>query len=232
MFTVFITLALAMRMFNNKRLLTLPTMILFITNLTTFSTTGYVAMIILFGGYVFCGKLRKWHKILTIIVMAILLPQLLSLDFMQDKIEEEIADAAYDPSSRVGAMFYHWEKIRLAPFLGYGINKLPLTDLDVYPEVSETIAPNGISYTAILFGVPGAILYFVFIFLSFRILICKSSKLQQLVMMTVILALVFSQDVTGRLFFFMLFFMGVESLNNKYNVTNEENRDSLLLPVS
>ncbi len=233
MFTVFITLALAMRMFNNKRLLTLPTIVLFITNLTTFSTTGYVAMIVLLLGYVFGGKLKKWQKYLAIIIMAIVLPQILSLDFMQEKIEEEIAAAAYDPGSRVGALLYHWEKIRLAPFLGYGINKLPLTDSDtLFGGVEATIAPNGISYMAILFGIPGAILYFVFIFLSSRILICKSSKLQQLVMMTVILALVFSQDVTGRLFFFLLFFMGVESLNNKYNVTNEENRNTLLLPVS
>lgn len=210
MFTVFITIALAINVFNSKQFFNKQNLVLFLTNITTFSTTGYLAMMLLIVGYVILNNKNVLVRIILSAFLLVLVPSVFSLDFMQEKIITQM-DEANNAWSRFGALFYHWEKIRLAPLTGYGINDLPFTDMDTGVEL--LVSPNGISWVGVLFGLPGALFYFIFLFLSTRTMIeYYLSRPAQIVMFLVILALVFSQDVTGRLFFFMLIFMGIESL--------------------
>lgn len=210
MFTVFITTALAINVFKSKRFYNKQNLVLFITNITTFSTTGYLAMMLLIAGFVIVNNENIFVKFFLSTILLVFALTVFSLDFMQEKILTQM-DESSNAWSRFGALFYHWEKIRLAPLTGYGINDLPLTGMDTGLEL--LVSPNGISWVGVLFGLPGAFFYFVFLFLSTRTMIkTNSSPLAQIIMFMVIMTLIFSQDVTGRLFFFMLIFMGIESL--------------------
>lgn len=205
-FTFFITFALLINLLNGERLSSLNNIILLLTNVTTFSTTGYIATMILIIGYIFIVSRNNTIKFLSIIILPFLLINFLNLDFMQTKILNEMdsVDKAY---SRFGAIIYHLEKLKLSPLIGYGANDWPITPMDYYIQ-DESVSPNGISIIPVVWGIP---LGFIFLFLVFKStygIIQSKRTLIHIFAFIIILTLVFSQDITNREFFFMLAFIG------------------------
>lgn len=213
MFTVFITLALTINLFNGLPLFNIQNVVLLLTNITTFSTTGYIALLILLLFYTIANKRITIGKLLLLTVIPLLTWQVMSLDFMQEKIMDEIGktDVSY---SRFGALFYHWEKIKLAPFIGYGANDWPVTPMDIMMSTGY-VSPNGISIIAVIWGIPLAIVYFVLLYRGMSTVLYSRMKIVEIASFAVVLILIFSQDATSRDFFYLLFFFGVVSLNQK-----------------
>lgn len=82
------------------------------------STTGIAAMVVIFFAYSIKGNMSLMKKTIVASVLLACLPTILSLDFMSDKIGEEMgSDATY---SRFGAIAYHMTQIEQSPFLGFG----------------------------------------------------------------------------------------------------------------
>ena len=207
MFTVFITLAMLHNLYSGEKLSSFHNIILLLTNITTFSTTGYVASALLIIGYVFLTQKNKLLKIIVLIFLPFLVVQFLQLDFMQDKIRNDIlsADQSY---SRFGAILYHWEKIKLSPIVGYGANDWAVTTMDNYID-NDSVSPNGLSIVPVFWGIPMAILFFILLFKSTYALLSTKSVFIHILSFIIILILVFSQDITNREFFYMLTFMGI-----------------------
>ena len=213
-FTVFITLALLVNLLNGERLSSLNNIILLLTNVTTFSTTGYIATMILIIVYIFIVNKNNIIRICSIIILPVLLINFLNLDFMQNKILNEMntMDKAY---SRFGAIIYHLEKLKLSPLIGYGANDWPITSMD-YLMIDETVSPNGISIIPVIWGIPIGILFIYFIYKSTYGLIQNKNTLIHFIAFIIILTLVFSQDITNREFFFMLAFIGALYCSKEY----------------
>lgn len=213
MFTVFITMALAINLFNGLSLFNMRNIILLLANISTFSTTGYVATLILLAFYVFIGKKVAIWKLLFLLCIPLVIWQVMSLDFMQEKIMDQMAqtDVSY---SRFGALFYHLEKIKLAPLIGYGVNEWPTTTMDIMMS-SGHVSPNGISIIAVIWGIPLALGYFYLLYKSLAIIFYERKMIVKIAVFIVVLTLLFSQDVTNRDFFYLLIFLGIISLSQK-----------------
>ena len=69
MFTVFITLAMLHNLYSGEKLSSFHNIILLLTNITTFSTTGYIASALLIIGYVFLTQKNKLLKIIVLIFL-------------------------------------------------------------------------------------------------------------------------------------------------------------------
>ena len=208
-FTIFITFALAINLFSLKKGLLDKSSILFIiTNITTFSTAGYLAMLLLIFTFVMSSNIGRAIKVLILIIMAAIIPFIMQLDFMSEKLIEQSSqvDITY---SRFGAMYYHWTQIIQSPIIGFGpFLGLSLKDL--------AVSPNGITDLLRFFGIPLSLFMFFTLFRSYIIVSDKASILVKLGVFASILMLCFAQTITHSPFFYLLYFLGLESLDQSF----------------
>lgn len=206
MYAVFVILALVMSLFGDNRLLSRYNVVFILTIITTFSTSGYLALFFLLLVYVYIRRGHLFFKLLLLLCLPVLLLQFLRISFISDKIAEEIEyrDLSY---SRIGAMYYHWEKIRQSPLVGFGMNPWPVTPMDAYvPE--GAVSPNGLTIIAVIWGIPFTILYFLLLYCAVSCLVDARSTMVRVVAFVAVLLVLFSQDVTNREIFYMLIFWG------------------------
>ena len=129
--------ALAINLFYFKEKITSKkSLVLLLTNLTTFSTTGYVATAVLFVGYIFFSNIKKSYKFILSVILLVVVYYVGQLDFMTEKIAEQSADDS--TWSRFGAIAYHWNQITQSPIIGFG----PFLS-NVFGD--ELFSPNGLT---------------------------------------------------------------------------------------
>lgn len=213
MYAVFLMLALSINVFKSIPLFSKENIILMAANVTTFSTTGYVAMLFILTSYIFLKNKNIFLKVFSLFAMPSFMFWIMSLDFMKDKILKE-ADNINLAYSRFGALFYHWEKIKLSPIIGYGVNDWPRTAMDSIFANTNAVSPNGLTLMGVVWGIPLGILYFILIYKSIRT-IYDFNKIHQIIIFITILLTVFSQDVTNRPFFYMLAFMTIVNISKE-----------------
>lgn len=208
-FTIYLTLAMALNMYvNNEKLLSNKNIIIFLANLTTFSTTGYFAMTIILFAYIIGNhQIGKFSRIVLFLILFGMALYVWELDFMAEKINEQSSqlDVTY---SRFGAIVYHWSQIVESPFIGYGpYLSTTFTDL--------AISPNGITDLVRYFGIPMSILLYILLFKCVRNLIEVNARLFTISLYIAILTLCFSQTITHSPFFFLLYFFGLHNSQNE-----------------
>lgn len=214
-FAIFSILALCINVFNGDKLFSKTNLIFIGSVLSTISTTGYVALLLLFVCYLFLYRKGVLLKLLSIITLPFLIYGAFSLDFMAEKISNQMTDSDTLAFSRFGAMIYHWEKIQQSPLIGFGIAKTPETKMDIIMQgmgYDHTVSPNGISIMAVIWGIPFAVFYFLCIYKSMRSVIITNRKALLLSAFLVTLTTLFSQDLTNRNFFYMFLFIGMAYL--------------------
>lgn len=214
-FTIFITLALAINLFHNKEsLLSKRNVILILTNITTFSTTGYLAMGVLLIGYVFCSDVKLHKKFIIGTLLACLAVYISNLDFMSDKIMQQSSDTS--SWSRFGAMAYHWSQIEKSPLIGYGpfLNNAFIEGL--------FSSPNGLTDLIRYYGIPLSFVFYVLLYRGTMLYIGQTSKRRNIIVFIVLLILCFSQTITYSPFFFLLYFFAF----NK-SIYDQQNRGAL-----
>lgn len=217
-FTIYITLALAINLFNNEEsLLSKRNVILILTNITTFSTTGYLAMGVLLIGYVFCSDIKLHKKFIIGTILACLAVYVSNLDFMSDKIIQQSSDNS--TWSRFGAMAYHWSQIEESPLIGYGpyLKNAFIEDL--------LSSPNGLTDLIRYYGIPLSIVLYVLLYRGTILYIGQTSKNRNTIVFIVLIILCFSQTITYSPFFYLLYFFTF----NKYD---QKNRRALHIQFS
>lgn len=199
--TIYLNIALFLCLFHYKYKLTSREVILLVVcNLTTVSTTGYIAMILILMFYSFKGNMSNQAKIVSTICVTIFLYFILQADFMTDKIGGEMAsDETY---SRFGAMAYHFTQIVQAPILGFGPYLSHVFNFDL------AISPNGITDSLRYFGIPCTLYLWYLLYKGSYLYLNKMSKSAHFVYLFVVLLLAFTQTITNSPFYYLLYFMG------------------------
>ncbi len=210
-FTIFITLALAVNLFHNRKPLFEKRNAVFIfTNITTFSTTGYIAMGVLFVSYICFSKIRLSYKIILTVVLSITAVYVSGLDFMSEKLVAQSSDN--ETWSRFGAMAYHWSQIVESPVIGYG----------PYLEKAFTrglfSSPNGLTDLLRYFGIPLSIYLYVLLYKGTRLYCGNGSSWIKVSVFIVILLLSFSQTITYSPFFYLLYFFAFNTSSEQCSI--------------
>lgn len=212
-FTIFLNIALFFCLFHYKfKLLSKKVVIIVACNLTTVSTTGYIAMILILMFYSFKGNMSNQAKIVSTICVTIFLYFILQADFMTDKIAGEMAsDETY---SRFGAIAYHLTQIAKAPILGFGPYLSHVFQFDL------AISPNGITHCLRYFGIPCSIYLWYLIYKGSYYYLNERAKSVHYMFLFVVLLLAFTQTITTNPFYYLLYFMGTLPRNtNSYENT-------------
>lgn len=208
-FTIYLTLALAINIFHhNEKLTSKKNLVLLATNITTFSTTGYIGMAILLVFFIIgTQRLGRFPKAFLIIFLIMVAGYVWQLDFMADKISEQAAqvDLTY---SRFGAAIYHWSQIMESPIIGFGpYLSISFTDL--------ALSPNGVTDLMRYWGIPGALLLYLFLYKGTDVYIGSENITLCVGTFATIMVLCFSQTITNSPFFFLLYFFGITSKQYK-----------------
>ena len=197
-FTIYITLALAINLFYFKEKITSKnSLVLLLTNLTTFSTTGYVATATLYVGYIFFSNIKRSNKIIFSIILFAVVYYVGQLDFMTEKIAEQSADDS--TWSRFGAIAYHWNQITQSPFIGFG----PFLS-NVFGD--ELFSPNGLTDLMRYYGIPLSIVFYYLLYRGTKVYVGNSHKGANVCVFVSLLLLCFSQTITYSPFFMILYF--------------------------
>lgn len=218
MFAVFLNIALFLNTIRFKKLFSSINIIIFITIITTFSTTGYLAMFFICITYNLFYSSSK-IKFLYIFILLLSSGFIFELDFMQDKIAGQISSANDDNSSRFGAILVHFEVMKDYPFLGVGEGISKYVSMYTHSESTS----NGISLVFVKYGIPFGILYYYLLFKSCKNIIQHIIQKHDLSLsycfFLLLLILSFSQDITIRHFYFFMIFWGLSlSVYNRNNI--------------
>lgn len=208
-FAIFILIALIFNLINDKTLWSKKNIILCITLFTTLSTTGFVAFFVLLMSYYFVtGNVIK-----NIFILAILLPVgislYFSLEFLSAKIEDNIAIADNDKSSRFGsglADILDWAK---SPIIGWGRGAMRYGGRQFTFFTAEQHRNNGLTALLASYGIVIFVVLLYNYYKSIKILCIAKSFNTRFAMFSfiVILLLGFSQTIFQYPFFYSLMFI-------------------------
>ena len=144
--------------------------ILTIGLISTFSTTGYCAFILILINYFILQNRKKSHKYLFLILTIPLLSYVMGLSFMADKIEKEDDNFMYNNNQlirmaesegnlitvrRGEGIFLDYLNFQEKPILGYGTGNNSYVSQHISPYI---ISSNGITSTFAQFGLILALL--------------------------------------------------------------------------
>ena len=204
-FTIVLTAAMAIMLFNGevKKNKFLFYVILF-ANITTFSTTGYYAMLIMFVCLVLSYYGHNPTKaIITSSIIIIVSHYVLQTGFMNEKLLMAL-ETTDEANSRFGAMLYHWSQIVYSPLIGFG------NYLESVLEESQ-LSPCGITEMMRRWGIPMFALCIYQIFLSSKTLL--NGKMFFSISFTIImLVLAYTQTVMNAPFYYLFYFLGRKTL--------------------
>ena len=196
-YVVFLEAALMINLYNNKaKLFSIKNIILIAAIVTTFSTSGYLAMGVIFIGYVFNKFGFSPKTILGTIIILILSLYVGQFEFMSDKILFLMEDERN--SSRFTAISYHLPMIAQSPLLGYA-DRLST----VYNNIE--ISPNGWTYMFLQWGIPFS-LFFVYLLYKGSKVYVGNNSIAQLFVVIVFLVHAFSQTIMSSPFYLVLYF--------------------------
>jgi hypothetical protein len=147
--------------------------------LTTFSTTGYIALAPVFVFLAVARRLAANRKRVYVYALPAMIAVSLvgsfaydRLPFLRTKIERHLADVAADkpwaPVDRIGNLLYDLEHIERRPLFGWSQRHATRTAVD--PQVLEFVLGqgNGLSGFAVRFGLFGIFLYLATVFGRFQ----------------------------------------------------------------
>ena len=158
--------------------------ILLIALMTTFSTAGYVILIICFSGFLFVNKKIKanYAIILLIMLFGVFIS---SSDFIFQKIEDEIysvqdqTDKIYDKRyfksrslGRFGSLIVDYNDFIKYPITGYGIQRRDALKEQLRTQskynYTKLVRVNGFSDRLATFGIIGMLFYLIAIYSGFK----------------------------------------------------------------
>ena len=148
---------------NNK----IGCIIMFITLLTTKSTTGYISFAIFIVSTLIVNKrLNMLYKVILLVGCIVAAGYIWNLDFMGEKIMQEYEDAMEIESgdiswSRFGVMMIDIENIARHPIIGNGF-----MGISRYGIIGEymTGMGNGLSGAVNMFGIPFMVIFFIYMY--------------------------------------------------------------------
>lgn len=169
-FSGFLILAILLNISITSKLWNRQNMVFILAILTTFSTAGYIALMLIITSYYLINFKRKG----VIIIMALLFLTswyvYFRFDFLNERISSEIelTNKGKGYSGRIGSGIKDWQDIIKYPFFGRGRNVA--TRFDNYRENEKDILifhrTNGVTDFMVKYGLLFSVFYFFSIYKS------------------------------------------------------------------
>ena len=203
-FCIYLVIAFYLNAIRVNKIFTKYNIIFITTIITTFSSSGYVVLIIAMAFIILQRGGLTFRKIILLSLLLVGTYYISSLDFMTEKITENAMST--QESSRFFAMVYHWQQIVKSPFIGYGpyLNR-------VFSNL--VMSPNGWTQLLRIWGIP----FSVYLLIAFYRGIGnffkdnRNSSLIRLGFFVIVMTAVFPQTLSVSYFYFFLFFYSLQN---------------------
>ncbi len=170
-FAGFLIIALLLNLIHGKNLKDKKNLFFIIAIISTFSTTGYLALLFLLFSYFFHLSIGFKKYIVLFLILIIAIISFYSLDFLSDKVGSQFTNAEYGNannlgSNRFGSAYLDWLKIRESPLIGFG-----KTDQQVAEYSFQEVyfhRNNGLTELMVKFGFIGFIFYMFFLYIFLK----------------------------------------------------------------
>jgi hypothetical protein len=209
--------------------------ILAIGVISTFSTTGYIALIALIilsfhSKVIFYNKKYKPLRFIFIPIIFLLIMKIfLSLDFLYEKIifqNEKITDQAYNwQTTRIGSLIFDIDYIKDRPLTGWGVHNSTRFSKRPGDEEFSGGMGNGMSSFIARNGIPLFILLCFFIFKGLNNTFCLN-RTQSLLLLFLLLLLLQGEVFLRFPIFLGFFFLGYINLKSNEEILILPNRSN------
>ena len=203
-FCIYLVIAFYLNAIRENKIFTKYNIIFITTIITTFSSSGYVVLIIAMAFIIIQRGGLAFRKIILLSLLLVGTYYISSLDFMTAKITENAMSR--QESSRFFAMVYHWQQIVKSPFIGYGpyLNR-------VFSNL--VMSPNGWTQLLRIWGIP----FSAYLLIAFYRGIGnffkdnRNSFLIRLGFFVIVMTAVFPQTLSVSDFYFFLYFYSLQN---------------------
>jgi len=166
LFALYLNIVLFINLFVKKNILDKTNLLFIICILSSFSTTGFIALILNLSFVALLNKsVSLPKKVFMITFLAISVPIIFSLPFMRDKIEENYSKSNLS-YSRFGAAIVHWNIVHDFPLTGMPSGEKLMTKF--YSEYADNISPNGVTAMFTKYGVLAGFFYYFLLYKTSR----------------------------------------------------------------
>ena len=207
-FCIYLIIAFYLNAIRENKIITKYNIVFIIAIITSFSSTGYVVLIVALAFVILQRGGITFSKIFLLVMLLIGTYYISSLDFMTEKITENAMSTS--ESSRFFAMVYHWQQIVKSPFIGYG----PYLERAFSNLV---MSPNGWTQLLRVWGIPFSA-YLLIAFLKgagnfFREE--DNSFFKRIGLFVIVMIAVFPQTLSVSYFYFFLYFYSLQNKRTK-----------------
>lgn len=207
---------------KEKKILTKKNFIIYISILTTVSTTGYIVVVVFITTVILINNKNIISRIILGTFILILSFNIMSLDFMGEKIKDRIniantARLDSDVSSRFLDVLRDYNDIQGHEIIGRGVT--PNTRFENYSIFTLTSRTNGFTDTLVRYGIPFTILIFIYIYISFNNL-AKNKTIASLSTLMALLLLQSEAYFNYPLFWSLLFLYVINQTKEKNVIYN------------
>jgi len=209
---VFLTLALLLNMMKSKHLFSFKNILIIANIITTFSTTGYLGLALIFMYFLMYSKtINPLLKVISIPIFLILFLNFYeSSEFMNQKIQTSIEDAKNRNITETRSGRFFTFRKALITYARYPISGKGLVSATTAEEGEDEGSGYGIIDIGARFGIPALIMYLIILFRSIRMLNINSGKQNKaftIIFFMVLVLHLLSQTVYATPILLMIFFI-------------------------
>jgi len=175
--------------------------------ITTFSTSSYFALLVLFIAFAMRMRISVIRFMLLAVLLVFFFANIYSLDFMSGKIEKYNANTEHKYVNELNSIklnrfqigLYDIQRIAKYP-LGYGLNNRISLDGEV-----DVTGVNGLSGLLIMWGIPAFFILLYLLYKYLKLLNLANNKNLLIGLFYISLLIVFmSQDIQRNILFYLL----------------------------
>lgn len=207
-FCIYLIIAFYLNAIRENKIITKYNIVFIIAIITSFSSTGYVVLIVALAFVILQRGGITFSKIFLLVMLLIGTYYISSLDFMTEKITENAMST--NESSRFFAMVYHWQQIVKSPFIGYG----PYLERAFSNLV---MSPNGWTHLLRVWGIPFSAYLLIAFFKGAGNFFREedNSFFKRIGLFVIVMIAVFPQTLSVSYFYFFLYFYSLQNKQTK-----------------
>lgn len=207
-FCIYLIIAFYLNAIRENKIITKYNIVFIIAIITSFSSTGYVVLIVALAFIILQRGGITFSKIFLLVMLLIGTYYISSLDFMTEKITENAMST--NESSRFFAMVYHWQQIVKSPFIGYG----PYLERAFSNLV---MSPNGWTHLLRVWGIPFSAYLLIAFFKGAGNFFREedNSFFKRIGLFVIVIIAVFPQTLSVSYFYFFLYFYSLQNKQTK-----------------
>lgn len=207
-FCIYLIIAFYLNAIRENKIITKYNIVFIIAIITSFSSTGYVVLIVALAFVILQRGGITFSKIFLLVMLLIGTYYISSLDFMTEKITENAMST--NESSRFFAMVYHWQQIVKSPFIGYG----PYLERAFSNLV---MSPNGWTQLLRVWGIPFSAYLLIAFFKGAGNFFREedNSFFKRIGLFVIVMIAVFPQTLSVSYFYLFLYFYSLQNKRTK-----------------